>query len=96
MRELEKRGIGRPSTYAAIITTIQDRGYVSLRNKRFYAEKIGDVVTDRLTENFNHLLDYGFTAELEESLDEVSEGKVDWKSLLNEFYVDFEKKLEKA
>ena len=96
VRELEKRGIGRPSTYAAIITTIQDRGYVSLRNKRFYAEKIGDVVTDRLVENFNHLLDYGFTAELEESLDEVSEGKVDWKSLLNDFYADFEKKLDKA
>ncbi|MBD3648017.1 MAG: type I DNA topoisomerase [Pseudomonadales bacterium] len=96
VKELEKKGIGRPSTYASIITTIQDRGYVTLRNKRFYAEKIGDVVTDRLVENFNNLLDYGFTAELEESLDEVSDGKVDWKQLLNEFYEDFEKKLEQA
>ncbi|MCB1692901.1 MAG: type I DNA topoisomerase, partial [Pseudomonadales bacterium] len=96
VRELEKRGIGRPSTYAAIITTIQDRGYVTLRNKRFYAEKIGDIVTDRLTENFDNLLDYGFTAGLEESLDEVSEGKVEWKKVLDTFYEDFEAKLEKA
>lgn len=96
VKELEKRGIGRPSTYAAIITTIQDRGYVTLQNKRFYAEKIGDVVTERLSESFEDLLDYNFTAQLEESLDKVSDGDVDWKSLLNEFYEDFEKKLEKA
>ncbi|MEX2327144.1 MAG: DNA topoisomerase, partial [Pseudomonadales bacterium] len=96
VRELEKRGIGRPSTYASIITTIQDRGYVTLRNKRFYAEKIGDVVTNRLVESFDGLLDYGFTAELEESLDLVSDGKVEWKKLLDEFYKDFEARLEKA
>jgi DNA topoisomerase-1 len=96
VKELEKRGIGRPSTYASIITTIQDRGYVTLRNKRFYAEKIGEIVTDRLVENFDHVLDYGFTAELEESLDEVSDGKMQWKNLLDEFYEDFEGKLEKA
>jgi len=96
VRELEKRGIGRPSTYAAIITTIQDRGYVTLTNRRFYAEKIGELVTDRLVENFENLMDYGFTAELEESLDEVSDGKVKWKSVLNDFYTDFEGKLESA
>lgn len=96
VRELEKRGIGRPSTYASIITTIQDRGYVTLNNKRFYAEKIGDVVTERLNESFNDLLDYNFTAQLEENLDKVSDGDVDWKSLLNEFYQDFENKLETA
>ncbi len=96
VRELEKRGIGRPSTYASIITTIQDRGYVTLNNKRFYAEKIGDVVTERLSESFQDLLDYNFTAQLEESLDKVSDGNVEWKSLLNEFYQDFETKLEKA
>lgn len=96
VKELEKRGIGRPSTYASIITTIQDRGYVRLDNRRFYAEKIGEIVTDRLVESFEDLMDYGFTAGLEESLDEVSEGKVDWKSLLDEFYNDFEGKLEKA
>ncbi|MBL6690983.1 MAG: type I DNA topoisomerase [Pseudomonadales bacterium] len=96
VRELEKRGIGRPSTYASIITTIQDRGYVTLNNKRFYAEKIGDVVTERLSESFKDLLDYNFTAQLEEGLDKVSDGDVEWKSLLNEFYRDFENKLEKA
>ena len=96
VRELEKRGIGRPSTYASIITTIQDRGYVTLNNKRFHAEKIGEIVTDRLNENFANLLDYGFTAQLEESLDKVSEGKVNWKNLLDEFYRDFEKKLDRA
>jgi DNA topoisomerase-1 len=96
VRELEKRGIGRPSTYASIITTIQDRGYVSLQNKRFYAEKIGDVVTGRLNESFENLLDYNFTAELEEGLDKVSDGNVEWRTLLNEFYKDFKKKIEKA
>ncbi len=65
VRELEKRGIGRPSTYAAIISTIQDRGYVTLDARRFHAEKIGELVTDRLVENFDNLLDFGFTAQLE-------------------------------
>ena len=96
VRELEKRGIGRPSTYASIITTIQDRGYVTLNNKRFYAEKIGDVVTERLSESFEDQLDYGFTAQLEENLDKVSDGEVEWKNLLNEFYHDFEEKVETA
>jgi len=67
-----------------------------LRNKRFYAEKIGDVVTERLNESFEALLDYGFTAQLEEGLDRVSEGEIQWKNLLNDFYVDFEQKLDKA
>jgi DNA topoisomerase-1 len=67
VRELEKRGIGRPSTYASIITTIQDRGYVRLENKRFYAEKIGEVVTGRLDETFDDLMNYNFTAQVEES-----------------------------
>jgi DNA topoisomerase I len=96
VKELEKRGIGRPSTYASIISTIQDRGYAVLENKRFFAQKIGDIVTDRLTENFEDLLDYGFTAEMEESLDEVAEGKKEWKELLDEFYSDFRKKIDSA
>tara|TARA_R110002072_G_scaffold1598_7_gene13643 strand:- start:1206 stop:3914 length:2709 start_codon:yes stop_codon:yes gene_type:complete len=96
VKELEKRGIGRPSTYASIITTIQDRGYTTVQNRRFYAEKIGELVTDRLDENFKDLLDYGFTAGLEESLDEVSDGKVVWKDLLNRFYKGFENQLEVA
>lgn len=96
VKELEKRGIGRPSTYASIISTIQDRGYAALRNRRFYAEKMGDIVTDRLTENFDDLMDYSFTANMEKSLDEVAEGQQSWKGLLNNFYQGFSAKLESA
>ncbi|GAA3911820.1 type I DNA topoisomerase [Litoribacillus peritrichatus] len=96
VKELEKQGIGRPSTYASIISTIQDRGYVRLENKRFYAEKMGEIVTDRLMDSFNNLMDYGFTAGMEEQLDDVAEGEKEWKALLNEFYGDFRKKLEHA
>jgi len=96
VRELEKRGIGRPSTYASIISTIQDRGYVRLENKRFYAEKMGDIVTERLQKSFTELLDYGFTASMEEHLDEVAEGSLDWRSLLDDFYAEFQGLLEKA
>ena len=96
VKELEKQGIGRPSTYAAIISTIQDRGYVKLENRRLYAEKMGDIVTDRLNESFHDLMDYGFTANMEESLDEVAEGKQVWTGVLDQFYQDFRQKLEKA
>ncbi|TNE79714.1 MAG: type I DNA topoisomerase, partial [Gammaproteobacteria bacterium] len=96
VKELEKRGIGRPSTYASIISTIQDRGYVRVENRRFYAEKIGDIVTDRLNENFTDLMDYGFTASMEEYLDEIAQGELEWKQVLNRFYQDFSGKLAKA
>jgi DNA topoisomerase-1 len=96
VKELEKRGIGRPSTYASIISTIQDRGYVRLDNRRFFAEKMGEIVTERLVESFEDLMDYGFTANLEEALDEVAIGKRKWKSVLGEFYKDFRAKLTLA
>jgi DNA topoisomerase I len=96
VRELEKRGIGRPSTYAAIISTIQERGYVTLRARRFHAEKIGELVTDRLVENFDNLLDFGFTAQLEAALDRIADGAVEWRSVLDTFYEDFTGKLERA
>ena len=96
VKEMEKRGIGRPSTYAAIISTIQDRGYVALHNRRFYSEKMGDIVTERLAESFSNLMDYGFTAGVEENLDDVAQGERDWKNVLDEFYGDFRKKLEVA
>ncbi len=96
VKELEKRGIGRPSTYASIISTIQDRGYAGLENKRFYAEKMGDIVTDRLVENFSDLMNYSFTAEMEETLDEVAKGKQYWITILDQFYADFSQKLEVA
>ncbi len=96
VKELEKCGIGRPSTYASIISTIQDRGYVRLENKRFYAEKMGEIVTGRLNENFTDLMDYDFTANMEKSLDEVANGSKDWKGLLNDFYSGFSEKVEVA
>ena len=96
VKEMEKRGIGRPSTYAAIIGTIQDRGYVALHNRRFYSEKMGDIVTERLSESFSNLMDYGFTAGMEEHLDDVAQGEREWKHVLDEFYGDFKKKLEVA
>ncbi len=93
VKELEKRGIGRPSTYASIISTIQDRGYVRLDNKRFYAEKMGEIVNDRLMENFDDLIGYDFTANMEHQLDEIAEGDKNWKHVLDEFYTDFYQKL---
>jgi len=96
VKELEKLGIGRPSTYASIISTIQDRGYAKLENRRFYAEKMGDIVTDRLTGSFADLMDYGFTAKMEESLDDVANGQASWKQLLDKFYQGFSQQLEQA
>lgn len=96
VKELEKQGIGRPSTYAAIISTIQDRGYVRLENRRFYAEKMGEIVTERLSENFSNLMDYNFTAQMEHTLDEVAHGDRDWITELNRFYDDFSDKLQAA
>lgn len=96
VKELEKRGIGRPSTYAAIISTIQERGYVRVENRRFYAEKMGDIVTDRLVESFDGLMDYSFTAQMEEQLDDIAEGNKNWKDVLNQFYSGFVTQLDKA
>ena len=96
VKELEKQGIGRPSTYASIISTIQDRGYVTVQNRRFYAEKMGDIVTDRLQENFADLMDYSFTATMEKRLDSIASGETEWKRLLNAFYKAFTRKLSLA
>ncbi|CAI8161683.1 MAG: DNA topoisomerase 1 [Pseudidiomarina mangrovi] len=96
VKELEKRGIGRPSTYAAIISTIQERGYVRVDNRRFYAEKMGEIVNDRLVENFSRLLNYNFTAEMEQALDDIAEGKRNWKDTLDLFYQEFSAKLAQA
>ncbi len=96
VKELEKRGIGRPSTYAAIISTIQERGYVRVENKRFYAEKMGEIVTDRLVENFNDLMNYDFTANMELRLDDIANGSAKWRTALDQFYGDFSAKLKTA
>lgn len=96
VKELEKRQIGRPSTYASIISTIQDRGYVSLENRRFYAQKIGDIVTDRLSKSFVDLMNYDFTAKMEDALDDVATGKKDWLAVLDEFYEKLTQELDAA
>jgi DNA topoisomerase-1 len=93
VKELEKRGIGRPSTYATIISTIQDRGYVRVDNRRFFAEKMGEIVSERLVESFKDLMSYDFTASMEQTLDDVAQGKLDWKKVLDGFYGDFTKQL---
>ncbi|QIM66632.1 DNA topoisomerase I [Mannheimia granulomatis] len=94
--ELEERKIGRPSTYASIISTIQERGYVRTENKRFYVEKIGEVVTDRLNESFKDLMNYDFTANMEEVLDQIAGGHKNWKEELNAFFKDFSQELTQA
>ena len=96
VRELEKRGIGRPSTYANIISTIQDRGYVEIQNKRFFVKKIGHIVAERLLESFDDIMNYDFTANLENSLDEVAKGDADWREVLDNFYKSFQDDLISA
>lgn len=96
VKELEKRGIGRPSTYANIISTIQDRGYVKVEGRRFHALKMGDIVAERLLESFRDLMDYDFTARMEDALDRVAAGDTNWKQLLDDFYKGFVEQLEKA
>lgn len=93
VKELEKRSIGRPSTYASIISTIQDRGYVRLDKKRFYAEKMGEIVSDSLSVSFPKLMSYDYTTNMEHELDEIALGNVDWKAVLDKFYGNFSKKL---
>ncbi|PSJ48111.1 type I DNA topoisomerase [Zobellella endophytica] len=96
VRELEKRGIGRPSTYASIISTIQDRGYVKVESRRFYAEKMGEIVADRLQESFAELMNYDFTAQMESKLDEIAGGNLNWTQVLDAFYAEFCEELDKA
>ena len=101
VKELEERGIGRPSTYSSIITTIQDREYVTKipptgRGGRFFPTEIGTVVTDLLVANFPYIFDTQYTAKLEEELDEIEEGKEKWTDLLKGFYGHFEEELKSA
>ena len=96
VKELEERGIGRPSTYAAILSTIQERQYVQKLGGKFVATEIGLVVTDLLVENFRDIFDVQYTARLEEELDEIEEGKEKWTDALAEFYKKFQKDLKYA
>jgi DNA topoisomerase-1 len=96
VKELEERGIGRPSTYAAILTTIQERQYVQKVGGKFSPTEIGLVVTDLLVENFRDIFDLQYTARLEEELDEIEEGKEKWQDALSDFYKKFTKDLKYA
>jgi len=96
IKELEEKGIGRPSTYASILSTIQDRKYVEKKENRFYPTELGDIVTELLVQSFSEILDLKFTAHLEDQLDQIEEGKADWIKTLKEFYVPFEKELATA
>ena len=96
VKELEERGIGRPSTYSAILSTIQERQYVQKIGGKFSPTEIGLVVTDLLVENFKDIFDLQYTARLEEELDEIEDGKELWKDALAEFYKKFEKDLHYA
>jgi DNA topoisomerase I len=96
VKELEERGIGRPSTYSAILSTIQERQYVQKIGGKFTPTEIGLVVTDLLVENFRDIFDVQYTARLEEELDEIEEGKEKWTDALGEFYKKFQKDLKYA
>jgi DNA topoisomerase-1 len=89
VKRLEELGIGRPSTYASIISVLQEREYVKLDKKRFFIEDRGRIVTAFLVSFFKRYVEYDFTANLEDELDQVSEGKIDWKQLLRQFWKDF-------
>lgn len=93
IKELERLGIGRPSTYAPIIMTIQQRKYVEKEGRYFKPTDTGIVVTELLTKHFSEIVDTGFTAHMEDELDDVAEGKLDWVKMLDEFYKPFAKKL---
>ena len=94
VKALEAYGIGRPSTYAPTISTILERGYVERKEKKFYPTDIGLVVNDLLVEHFPKVVDYQFTAHMEEELDDIAEGKLKWQPVIKEFYDPFKKNLE--
>ncbi|MEW6108547.1 MAG: type I DNA topoisomerase [Nitrospirota bacterium] len=96
VKALEEKGIGRPSTYAAILSTIQDRKYVHKTDGRFSPTELGGVVNDLLVDRFSELMDIGFTASMEEKLDRIEEGKIKWVKVVKDFYNPFHKKLTEA
>lgn len=96
VKKLEELGIGRPSTYASIISVLQDRGYVKLEKKRFTAESRGQLVTAFLSSFFERYVQYDFTAQLENKLDDVAEGNYDWKQLLRDFWQEFHARIDEG
>jgi len=96
VKALEKERIGRPSTYATIISTVQDRGYVEQQDKKFFATDLGEVVTDKLNEYFPKIMDVAFTRYMEDQLDKIEEQHLDWLGVLQEFYGPFKQNLDTA
>jgi DNA topoisomerase-1 len=96
VKALEEKGIGRPSTYATIMSTIIDRKYVELTEKKFRPTELGDAVTDLLVKHFPNILDVKFTADMETKLDGVADGKEDWVAMMRQFYGPFAETLERA
>ena len=96
VKTLEELGIGRPSTYAPTLDTIQKRGYVALDNKRFVPTELGEIIDELILEFFPDILDVEFTAKMEQGLDNIEDGKVPWVNIIDEFYQDFETHLKKA
>ncbi|MYL28327.1 type I DNA topoisomerase [Halobacillus halophilus] len=96
VKTLEELGIGRPSTYAPTLDTIQRRGYVALDNKRFVPTELGEIVLDQLREYFPEIIDAAFTKEMEDDLDAIEEGKEEWVNIISHFYEGFQPRLEKA
>ena len=96
VKTLEEKGIGRPSTYATIISTIQDRGYVRREKRTLFPTPLGRLVNSLLVEHFPKIVDYNFTAQMEENLDKVEEGKENWVEIVRAFYIPFSEELSKA
>lgn len=96
VKTLEELGIGRPSTYAPTLDTIQKRGYVTLDNKRFVPTELGEIVCEAIMEFFPDIIDVEFTAKMEEEFDNIEAGEVEWRNVINHFYKDFEVHLHKA
>ncbi|MEM7589030.1 MAG: DNA topoisomerase, partial [Myxococcota bacterium] len=96
VKELEEQAIGRPSTYASILSVIQDKAYVTKQEQRLHPSDLGRVVTDLLVENFPNILDTTFTAHMEEQLDSIEEGKGNWQQMLSHFYKPFQTDIQKA
>ena len=96
VKAMEEKGVGRPSTYASIVSTILDREYVLKKDKRLEPTPLGEVVTGLMIDRFNDIVDVDFTANMERQLDEVEEGKQEWKALLSEFYASFHREMEET
>ena len=96
IKEMEELGIGRPSTYSSTMETIKNRGYANLVDKKFVPTEIGFEITDKLQENFSHLINVDYTARMEEDLDQIADGKIVWYNVLNDFYQKFEPSVKEA